>query len=96
MIAQLSLPLYHRLSSGKIALERKEEMRRRGIKSPDWADALALSYCPLSTPPPAAAGGSAYAPMPGPDPDGYRTRRGAAAPAAGAHDSGQYGPDPYN
>ena len=30
--------------TGKIALERKEQMARRGVKSPDFADALALAY----------------------------------------------------
>lgn len=46
LISQLSGRLIKTTSSGKLALESKDEMRRRGVKSPDWADALALAYCP--------------------------------------------------
>lgn len=42
-ITQLSNRKYRINSDGKIELERKEEMKKRGLTSPDWADALALS-----------------------------------------------------
>jgi hypothetical protein len=41
--AELASPLYKYTSSGKIKIESKDEMRKRGIKSPDKADALALT-----------------------------------------------------
>jgi hypothetical protein len=43
LMAQLVSPSYEYTSSGKIKLESKESMKRRGIKSPDKADALALT-----------------------------------------------------
>jgi phage terminase large subunit len=43
LIAELCSPTYKYTSSGKIKLESKEEMRKRGIKSPDKADAFALT-----------------------------------------------------
>lgn len=43
LIADLSLPTYQRTESGKIQLERKADMRKRGVKSPDFGDALALT-----------------------------------------------------
>jgi hypothetical protein len=43
LMAQLVSPSYEYTSSGKIKLESKESMKRRGIKSPDLADALALT-----------------------------------------------------
>jgi phage terminase large subunit len=46
LISQLSGRLCKTTSTGKTALESKDEMRRRGVKSPDWADALALAFCP--------------------------------------------------
>ena len=42
-VSELAAPIYKYTSSGKIKLESKEEMRKRGIKSPDKADALALT-----------------------------------------------------
>jgi hypothetical protein len=44
LIADLSLPLYRHTETGKIVLERKSDMRRRGVKSPDYGDALAYAY----------------------------------------------------
>jgi hypothetical protein len=44
LIADLSMPLYFRTETGKIKLESKEAMRRRGVKSPDYGDALALAF----------------------------------------------------
>jgi phage terminase large subunit len=46
LIAELSSRLYFHTSVGKIALEDKKAMRKRGVKSPDFADALALSFLP--------------------------------------------------
>lgn len=43
LIAQLSVRKYSITSLGKIMLESKEQMKDRGIKSPDRADALALA-----------------------------------------------------
>lgn len=31
-------------ATNKLALESKDQMRRRGVRSPDWADALALTF----------------------------------------------------
>lgn len=42
-VAQLSCRKYRMTSRGKIVLESKEEMKKRGIDSPDRADALALA-----------------------------------------------------
>lgn len=46
LIAQLTSRKYETLSSGKIKLESKDAMRRRGLPSPDRADAVAM--CLLS------------------------------------------------
>ena len=43
LAAELVSPTYKYTSTGKIKLESKEEMRKRGIKSPDKADSLALT-----------------------------------------------------
>ena len=43
LIAELVSPMYSYTSSGKIKIEAKEAMKKRGIKSPDKADALALT-----------------------------------------------------
>lgn len=43
MIKQLSVRKYHMTSRGKIQLESKEEMKKRGIGSPDTADSLTLA-----------------------------------------------------
>jgi hypothetical protein len=43
LIAELISPSYTYTSSGKIKIEPKEKMKKRGIKSPDKADALALT-----------------------------------------------------
>lgn len=41
---QLAIPKVKIASSGKMQLESKEDMRKRGVKSPDIADALALTF----------------------------------------------------
>ncbi|MDE7249291.1 MAG: hypothetical protein K2N82_05260 [Lachnospiraceae bacterium] len=43
MIKQLSVRKYHMTSKGKIQLESKDDMKKRGIGSPDTADSLALA-----------------------------------------------------
>ena len=42
-ISQITNRKYRINSDGKIELERKEEMKKRGLTSPDYGDALALS-----------------------------------------------------
>lgn len=44
LITQLSQRKYNMTSKGKIALERKEDMKKRGLDSPDRADAVILSF----------------------------------------------------
>jgi hypothetical protein len=44
LIAELSLPLYSHTETGKVQVESKKKMRTRGIKSPDFADALVYSF----------------------------------------------------
>lgn len=46
LIADLSLPLIVPTETGKLKLESKEAMARRGVKSPDFGDALAYSFAP--------------------------------------------------
>ena len=41
---QLSLVKWGRNERGKIVIEKKEALQRRGISSPDYADALMLSF----------------------------------------------------
>lgn len=48
LIAQLSMPLGSYRSNGKWQVESKDDMRRRGVKALDRADALCLAYCPLT------------------------------------------------
>lgn len=43
-LAQLSQRRYEITSAGKLKLESKEQMLKRGIKSPDWGDAIAMAY----------------------------------------------------
>lgn len=42
LIKQLANRKYHLTSRGRIALEKKEDMKKRGLGSPDCADSLAL------------------------------------------------------
>lgn len=44
LISQLTTRKYRMTSRGKIALERKEDMKKRGLQSPDRADAVVLSF----------------------------------------------------
>jgi hypothetical protein len=44
LAADLSAPSYSYDSHGRVKLETKDDMRKRGIKSPDAGDALALTF----------------------------------------------------
>jgi phage terminase large subunit len=44
LVSQLSNRKVHTTPGGKIALESKDDMKRRGVRSPDRADALALCF----------------------------------------------------
>lgn len=46
LISELSTPKRFFNEAGKIQIESKDAMARRGIKSPDFADALVLSFTP--------------------------------------------------
>lgn len=46
LIAQLSQPLAFPTETGKIKLESKPDMKKRGVASPDKADALAYAFAP--------------------------------------------------
>lgn len=52
LIAQLSGIKYKYNSRGQLQIESKEDMRKRGVKSPDKADALALSFMEANRPEP--------------------------------------------
>lgn len=47
LIADLSMPLHSQTDTGKIRIESKDSMRRRGVKSPDFADSIILTFAPL-------------------------------------------------
>jgi hypothetical protein len=42
-LAQLSGPQYHANSSGRIVIEAKKDMKKRGVSSPDRAEAILLA-----------------------------------------------------
>jgi hypothetical protein len=44
LITQLSQPRFFRTDRGKIIIESKDQLKKRGISSPDFADALALTF----------------------------------------------------
>lgn len=44
LMVDLTAPQYFFSSSGQMQLEKKEDMRKRGVKSPDIGDALALTF----------------------------------------------------
>lgn len=44
LIAELTLPQYKVTSAGKIQVESKDELKRRGVTSPDLADAFCLTF----------------------------------------------------
>ena len=45
--SQLSTPKYRYDGSGKLVIESKEDMKRRGVSSPDLADALVLAFAEI-------------------------------------------------
>lgn len=47
LIAELSSPGFYFREDGTIQIESKEDMRKRGVKSPNLADALILSFSPI-------------------------------------------------
>jgi hypothetical protein len=50
LIDDLTGPMYFFMPNGKKLLERKKDMKKRGLRSPDIADALALTFAaPVST-----------------------------------------------
>jgi phage terminase large subunit len=44
LIAELTLPTYKILSTGKIQVESKDDIKKRGVTSPDLADAFCLTF----------------------------------------------------
>lgn len=44
LIMQLSLPLYFKTDTGKVLIESKQAMSKRGVASPDFADALMFRF----------------------------------------------------
>lgn len=44
LAADLTAPGYRFESSGRVLIEKKEDMRKRGVRSPDLADALAMTF----------------------------------------------------
>ncbi|MBJ6360859.1 AAA family ATPase [Paenibacillus sp. GCM10012307] len=44
LVTQLTQRKYRMTSKGKLALERKEDMKKRGLDSPDRADAVVLAF----------------------------------------------------
>lgn len=50
LTGQLTSRKYSITSNGKIKLESKDDMKKRGLDSPDRADAMALALYPVTTP----------------------------------------------
>lgn len=51
LAAELTGPLYSFDSSNRIQLEKKEDMKKRGLRSPDLADALSMTFAePIAAP----------------------------------------------
>lgn len=46
LIQQLSNVLYYATETGKIQIEKKDQLKRRGVGSPDHAESLILSFIP--------------------------------------------------
>lgn len=46
LASELSMPRYFRTEQGKLILETKQQLDKRGVKSPDYADALVLTFIP--------------------------------------------------
>ncbi len=63
---QLALPGFHLNTSNKLVLESKQDLTKRGERSPDDADALALTFARKVAPPRAQKGGARSLFPPGP------------------------------
>lgn len=50
LISQISLVRWQRTEKGKIQIETKAQLTERGIASPDFADALMLTFCEATSP----------------------------------------------
>jgi hypothetical protein len=61
---QLAAPGYHINTGGKLVIESKAEMAKRGVASPDDADALALTFACSVAPEPVAAEPTYWRPPP--------------------------------
>ena len=48
LVGQLSTRKYRITSKGRVALESKDDMKKRGLRSPDRADAVILAFVPTS------------------------------------------------
>lgn len=48
LIAELSMPRWTTATNGKIRVESKKDMRKRGLRSPDRADSLCLAFTPTT------------------------------------------------
>ena len=57
LVNELSSPRYSFMSNGKLKLESKDDMKRRGLASPDVADAFVLTFASE-----AATGSGVYSP----------------------------------
>lgn len=57
LIQELSSVLHFRTESGKIQIESKQQMAKRGVKSPDYAESLMLTFAPVKKPSKSAVGG---------------------------------------
>ena len=44
LVAELTLPSYRVTSAGKLQVESKDELKRRGVTSPDLADSFCLTF----------------------------------------------------
>ncbi|EMA6344872.1 DEAD/DEAH box helicase family protein [Bacillus cytotoxicus] len=49
LVSQLTTRKYRITSKGKIALEKKDDMKKRGLQSPDRADAIVLAFANVET-----------------------------------------------
>ena len=49
LVAELATVRYKFTSAGKIQIESKDEMKRRGLRSPDFADAFCLTFASNAT-----------------------------------------------
>ncbi len=48
LVRELTGPLYSMSNKNQIQLEKKEDMKKRGLASPDLGDTLAMSFCAIT------------------------------------------------